>query len=61
VGFSGIDAMCDRPPGLSAADLRGAGAAGQVSPPYERRLQSPRVLRVEYALAFHLFLPGLSA
>jgi hypothetical protein len=30
--FSAADAMCDRPPGLSPADARGAGAANQVSP-----------------------------
>jgi hypothetical protein len=58
-GFSRIDAiMCDRPPGLSAAHMRGAGTADQVSSPYERRRQSARVLRIEYALAFNLFLPG---
>jgi hypothetical protein len=36
--------MCDRPPGLSAADVRGAGAADQVSLPHERRRPSPLVL-----------------
>jgi hypothetical protein len=40
----GVDAMWDRPPGLSAAGVRGAGAADQVSSPYERRRQSARVL-----------------
>ena len=41
-GFSGVDAMCDRPPGLSEADVRGSGAAYQVSSLYERRPQSAR-------------------
>src|SRR5580692_1414623 len=36
--------MSDRPPGLSAADMRGAGAADQVSLCYERRRQSALVL-----------------
>src|ERR1700678_2783721 len=42
-GFSGVDAMCDRPPGLSEADVRGSGPAYQVSPLYERRPQSAQV------------------
>ena len=42
--FRASIAMYDRPPGLSAADVCGARAADQVSPPYERRRQSARAL-----------------
>jgi hypothetical protein len=43
-GLSAVDAMCDRPPGLSPADVRNAGVADQVSPLSEQRGQSARVL-----------------
>src|SRR5580704_8441228 len=42
-----LGAMCDRPPGLSPADVRGRVAADRVSPLHERRNQSARMLRVE--------------
>jgi hypothetical protein len=38
-----LAAMCDRPPGLSPANARGAGAT-EFPPFYERRRQSARVL-----------------
>jgi hypothetical protein len=62
-------AMWDRPPGLSAADVRGARTVDQVSPIYERRRQSARgsgenrtVMRWSFIysrLTFHQICPTL--
>jgi len=52
----GVVRQASRPVGGWRARRRGGGSS---SSPYERRRQSARVLRVEYALAFNLFLPGL--